>query len=85
MKVLIPGALLSYTGSAEVEAGGSTLAELFADLDHRYPGLRFRVIDEQDRFRPNMRCFVNGRQSFELDHALSGTDEVALIQALRGG
>jgi sulfur-carrier protein len=85
MKVQMPGALLSYTGAAEVEAGGATLAELFADLDARYPGLRFRVIDEQDRFRPNMRCFVNGLQTFDLHCPLSKQDEVTLIQALRGG
>jgi sulfur-carrier protein len=85
MKVLIPGVLLSYTGAAEIEAEGSNLTELFADLDARYPGLRFRVIDEQIRFRPNMRCFVNGRQTFDLSHRLSEQDEVMLIQALRGG
>ena len=85
MKVMIPGALLSYTGASEIEADGKTLAELFGDLDARYPGLRFRVIDEQDRFRPNMRCFVNGRQSFDLAHQLSVQDEVMLVQALRGG
>ncbi len=85
MKVQMPGALLSYTGAAEVEAEGSTLAELFADLEARYPGLRFRVIDEQDRFRPNMRCFVNGSQTFDLDAPLDENDEVTLIQALRGG
>ena len=85
MRVLIPGVLLSYTGAAEIEAEGNTLNEVFADLDARYPGLRFRVIDEQERFRPNMRCFVNGTQTFDLTHALTGQDEVMLIQALRGG
>ena len=85
MKVMIPGALLSYTGASEIEAAGGTLAELFGDLDARYPGLRFRVIDEQDCFRPNMRCFVNGRQSFDLGHRLSMDDEIVLVQALRGG
>jgi sulfur-carrier protein len=85
MKVLMPGALLSYTGDAEVEAKGGTLGALFADLDARYPGLRFRVIDEQDHFRANMRCFINGYQSFDLAHPLTEQDEVAVIQALRGG
>jgi hypothetical protein len=32
-----------------------------------------------------MRCFVNGRQSFDLAHPLSGKDEITLVQALRGG
>ena len=32
------------------------------DLDARFPGLRFRVIDEQDRIRRHMRIFVGARR-----------------------
>ena len=85
MKVLIPSPLLSYTNAQEVEATGATLAELLADLDRRYPGLRFRVVDEQDRMRRHMRFFVNGEQVYDLAHALRPTDDVALVQALSGG
>jgi len=85
MIVGIPGALYSYTGASDVEAEGGTLGALIADLDRRYPGLRFRIIDEQDRFRRHIRCFVNGVQSFDLDQPLSGDDEVVLVQALSGG
>ena len=45
MKVLIPGALRSYTRDSPVDATGDTLEALFADLDRSYPGLRFRVVD----------------------------------------
>ena len=85
MKVLIPGALRSYTRDAHVEAVGDTLDELFADLDRRYPGLRFRVVDEQHRLRPNMRIFVNGLGVRELGHPLQPDDFVAVVQALSGG
>ena len=85
MKVLIPGALRSYTRNAQVEAVGDTLDELFADLDRRYPGLRFRVVDEQHRLRPNMRIFVNGIGVRDLQHALQPEDFVALVLALSGG
>ncbi len=85
MKVLIPSSLLSYTKASKVEASGTTLTELLADLDRQYPGLRFRVIDEQDRMRGHMRFFVNGEQVFDLSHALRPTDEVFLLQALSGG
>jgi molybdopterin converting factor small subunit len=85
VKVLVPGALLAYTGSPHVEATGDTLLELFADLDRRYPGLRFRVIDEQQRLRPNMRLFVNGLGVRELGHALQPDDFVAVVLALSGG
>ncbi len=85
MKVLIPSSLLSYTKAAKVEATGATLSELLADLDRRYPGLRFRVVDEQDRMRGHMRFFVNNEQVFDLSHTLRPTDEVFLLQALSGG
>jgi molybdopterin converting factor small subunit len=85
MKVLIPGPLRSYTREREVEAAGATLAELLADLDRRYPGLRFRVIDEQDRMRAHVRFFVNGEQVLDLARPLSATDELAIVQALSGG
>jgi molybdopterin converting factor small subunit len=85
MKVLIPTPLLSYTREREVEASGATLTELLADLDRQYPGLRFRVIDEQERMRPHMRFFVNKVQVFDITHPLRPTDSVVLVQALSGG
>lgn len=85
MKVLIPSPLLSYTKTNRVEAAGSTMGELLWDLDRQYPGLRFRVIDEQERMRPHMRFFVNGRQVFDLGLALSQDDAVHIVQALSGG
>ena len=85
MKVLIPSSLLSYTKAPEVDATGATLAELLADLDRQYPGLRFRVVNEQDGLRGQMRFFVNGEQVFELTHPLRSTDAVYLVQALSGG
>ena len=85
MKVLIPGALRSYTRESNVDAVGDTLTALFADLERRYPGLRFRVVDEQDMLRPNMRIFVNGRCVRELGHALRPDDFVAVVLALSGG
>ena len=85
MRVLIPSPLRSYTKAREVEASGATLAELIGDLERQYPGLRFRVIDEQDRMRPHIRFFVNGEQVFDLTLPLTATDEVQIAQALSGG
>ena len=85
MQILIPSALLSYTKAKHVEAAGATLAELLADLDRRYPGIRFRMIDEQDAMRPHVRFFVNGEQTFDLVHPLRASDTVAIVQALSGG
>jgi sulfur-carrier protein len=86
MKVLIPTPLRSYTRQrAEVEAEGATLDALLLDLDRRHPGIRFRMIDEQDRIRRHIRIFVNSRQVRELGLALQATDRVQIIQALSGG
>jgi molybdopterin converting factor small subunit len=85
MRVMIPGALRSYTGAGEVEAEGETLAALLDDLDRRYPGLRFRIVDEQDRIRRHIRFFVNGEQRFELGRKMEPGDELYIVQALSGG
>jgi len=85
MKVQIPAPLHSYTGEREVGADGATIGELLADLDRLYPGLRFRMIDEQDRMRADIRFFVNGGQTFDMSRVLSPTDSVQIVQALSGG
>jgi molybdopterin converting factor small subunit len=85
MKVLIPGALRSYTEQSEVEASGATLSAVLVELDRLYPGIRFRMIDEQDQIRPHIRFFVNGEQVRDLSQPLNTTDEVVIVQALSGG
>lgn len=85
MKVLIPSPLVSYTKTNRVEASGGTMAELLQDLDRQFPGLRFRVIDEQDHMRPHMRFFVNGKQVYDLGKELRAEDAVHIVQALSGG
>ena len=85
MKVLIPTPLRSYTKEREVDANGATVADLLVDLERRYPGIRFRVIDEQDQIRRHIRIFVNGEQARTLSLPLAATDEVIIVQALSGG
>jgi molybdopterin converting factor small subunit len=86
MKVLIPDLLAEYTGTQRVvDAHGGSLAEALADLDRHYPGIRFRMIDEQDAIRRHMRIFVNGDEVRTLDVKLADSDEVFIIQALSGG
>ena len=86
MKVLIPTPLQSYVGHrAETQADGATLAALLEDLDRRHPGIRFRMIDEQDAIRRHIRIWVNGDEVKRLDVALAPTDVVIVFQALSGG
>lgn len=86
MKVLLPTPLARYTADRrEVEADGGTLEELFDDLDRRFPGLRFRVIDEQGAIRPHIKVFVNREQAPSLARPLAPRDEVLVVAALSGG
>ena len=85
VRVVIPTPLRSYTGQRQVEGSGATLGELLADLDRRYPGLRFRVIDEQDRIRPHIRLFVSGEQALDLGQTLGPADTIHIVPALSGG
>jgi molybdopterin converting factor small subunit len=85
MKVLIPSALQSYTQSSQVEATGATLDEVLKDLNRQYPGIRFRIIDEQQQVRRHMRIFISGASVNALTFPLQMNDEVVIIQALSGG
>jgi sulfur-carrier protein len=86
MKVRIPTPLRSYTGeAANVDAAGTTLAELFDDLERQFPGIRFRVIDEQGELRQHMNVFIDDERCRDLSTRLDGIDEVVVMQALSGG
>ena len=86
MHVRIPDPLRSYTaGAAVVSAEAATLSELVWELDHQYPGLRFRIIDEQGGIRRHIKFFVNGLQTRDLQPTLREHDEVMIVCALSGG
>jgi hypothetical protein len=85
MRVLIPGALLSYTGQNWVEADGATLGAVLDDLERQFRGIRFRVIDEQGRIRRHMRFFHKGEMLSEITQPLDKDAELLIVQALSGG
>lgn len=85
MRVLIPTALRSYTRHSRVDADGASLNALLADLDQRFPGLRFRIVDERGLLRRHMRIFVDGLGVEDLSTPLRATSDVAIVMALSGG
>lgn len=86
MQVHLPSLLRSYVADQRcVEAEGQTLSQLFADLDRRYPGLSFRVIDEQGAIRRHVRVFVNRVAVRTLETALAPGDVVHVLPSLSGG
>lgn len=86
MNVRVPSPLISYTGSrTQVEAEGATLAAVLDDLERRHPGIRFRMIDEQDRIRPHIKMFIAGRLANDLSARVAPSEEVMIVAALSGG
>ncbi|HEY8622435.1 MAG TPA: MoaD/ThiS family protein [Casimicrobiaceae bacterium] len=86
MRVLIPAPLRDYTANAAaVSANGRTLGSLLVDLDRQFPGLRFRIIDEQGRIRRHIKFFVDGVQANDLNPTLDSATEVMILCALSGG
>jgi sulfur-carrier protein len=86
MQVNIPGQLYDYTrGRSRVEARGLNLGEVLGDLDRQFPGIRFRIVDEQDRIRRHIRIFVNYDQAPDLSARVGAKDKVMIFGALSGG
>jgi molybdopterin converting factor small subunit len=86
VRVRIPSPLHAYTaGSSEAAAEGGTLGEVLADLDRQYPGLKFRIVDEQDRLRTHIKVFVDGKIAAQLDKPVDTAREVMIVCALSGG
>jgi molybdopterin converting factor small subunit len=86
VKVRIPTPLRSYTGQEPVvDAEGSTIDGVLVDLDRRFPGFRFRVVDEQGRLREHMKVFVGQDSVRDLSTPLDGDQELTIMQALSGG
>jgi sulfur-carrier protein len=85
VRVTIPSPLLSYTGGREVTARGETLAAVLIDLDRQFPGLRFRMVDEQDRIRTHMRVFLDSAELHDLQARLDSAATLHVVQALSGG
>jgi len=86
MQVVVPSQLRSYTAGADiVEAAGATLGEVLVDLDRQFPGLRFRVIDEQDRVRRHIILFVGQERAEDLASPIPSGAALQIVGALSGG
>ena len=86
MRVRIPTPLRSYTaGASAVEGHGATVDAVLRDLDQRFPGIRFRMVDEQNRVRKHMKVWINDEAVRDLSAPVTDADEVTIMQALSGG
>ena len=86
IRVSIPSQLIAYTdGATKVEAAGATVGAVLDDLDRRFPGLKFRVIDEQDRVRKHVRLFVGLEETRDVRRPMAAGEELLIFGALSGG
>jgi len=88
-KVRIPTPLRKLTNNEElIEVGGSTVGEIIAELQSRYPGFQERLLDENGQIRRFVNIYVNEEDVRFLDNqntALKEGDEVSIIPAIAGG
>lgn len=86
MIVRIASPLLSYTkGISKIEITKPFLNEVLEELDQKYPGIKFRFIDEQDRIRKHMTIFVNGVVTKDIFIPLKENSEIYIVQLISGG
>ena len=87
--VRIPTPLQRLTdGKGEVTCAGSTVTELLADLEKRYPGIKERICDEEGKLRRFVNVFVNEEDIRFLQGdqtAIKDGDDVSIIPAIAGG
>jgi sulfur-carrier protein len=85
MRVWFSTHLRAYTGGAETDVEAPTVLALVDELDRRHPGLKFRIVDEQDRLREHIVIFRNAEQVRELSAPLAASDKLRIMGAISGG
>jgi hypothetical protein len=90
LRFRLPGLLRAYTGGTAVWQvddfpANATLRDALACLDARWPGVAFRLVDEQGALRPHIRIFVDATPVRDLDRSLPPDTEIMIVGALSGG
>jgi molybdopterin converting factor small subunit len=88
-KILIPTPLRPYTDKQEaVEASGTTIGELLADLTTKYSGLKGHLYNEQGKLRSFVNIYINDEDIRYLQKdqtPVSVSDTVSIIPSVAGG
>ncbi|MGW1771556.1 MoaD/ThiS family protein [Streptomyces sp. NPDC002104] len=91
IEVRIPTILRTYTnGEKAVTGAGTTLSELFSDLETRHTGIKERIVDEAKggELRRFVNVYLNDEDVRFLDGistALKDGDNVTILPAVAGG
>jgi hypothetical protein len=76
VKVLLPTPLATTPRTAARSKRGAHARRALRRPRPAYPGLRFRVIDEQGAIRPHIKVFVNRVQARSARGAARAEDEI---------
>ncbi len=89
VQVYLPYALRAFTKGIEtVELRATDLAEAIAELNRRFPGLGYRILDDQGRLRRYVNAFVNDDPVSHLspsEVSLHAGDLVTILPSIAGG
>lgn len=89
VRVWLPRALREYSkGRDTVELTGGNLAVVIGRLNARYPGLGYRILDDQGRLRRYVLVFVNDDSVAHLEPEavrLRDGDTVHILPSVAGG
>src|SRR5437588_697846 len=93
VRVRIPSPLRSYTGASEIGVAVPLLAPelpptiggVLAALNVKYPGFRFRIVDEQGKVRPHVKLFAGDQLARDLGATIPSGATLMIVAALSGG
>jgi sulfur-carrier protein len=87
----IPGPLREFTSgrsTVTIEQAPATLAEALSALWKLYPGLRDRILTEQDEMREHINIFIGDedvRYTGGLTSRISAGSDISIVPAISGG
>src|SRR5205809_4444248 len=88
-KILIPTPLRPYTDKQDaVDAAGTTVGELLADLTRKHSGLKAHLYNEQGKLRSFVNVYVNDEDIRYLQKEqtpVAASDTVSIIPSVAGG
>ena len=86
-EVILPRSLVALVPGLERRPSvpGSTVGELIAALDARWPGLADRLCDSGPSIRAHINVFVDGELATGLEQAVAPEATVHVIPAIAGG
>jgi molybdopterin synthase sulfur carrier subunit len=89
VEVRLPTLLRAHAnGASSVDADGTTVGDVFADLTRRFPGLSGQLVDDQGGLHKFVNVYCNDddiRYLDQLDTKVTDGDAITILPAVAGG